>query len=80
VPVNYTDAMLPERVAELMKRHGLTQTQLADVLGVSQQHVSLRLLGRRRFTVADVVMICNYFQCSPGELLAPADVLFTGGL
>jgi transcriptional regulator with XRE-family HTH domain len=76
---NYSAEILPERVAEAMRRTGTTQQQLAEALGLAQQHISLRLRGEVRFTVADLVALSAYFKCTPGELLA-ADVLFTGGL
>ena len=77
--MSYSAEILPERVGEAMRRRHVTQQQLADVLGIAQQHVSLRLRGEVRFTVADLVALSNYFDCTPGELLA-GDVLFTGGL
>ena len=77
--MNYSAEALPERVREHMHRGKVSQQQLADVLGLAQQHVSLRLRGEVRFTVADLVAMSEYFKCTPGELLA-ADVLFTGGL
>jgi transcriptional regulator with XRE-family HTH domain len=77
--MSYSAEILPERVAEAMRRGGITQQQLADVLGLAQQHVSLRLRGEVRFTVADLVALSEFFKCTPGELLA-ADVLFTKGL
>ena len=77
--MDYSAEILPERVAEAMRRNKITQAQLAEALGLAQQHVSLRLRGEVRFTVADLVAMSEYFKCTPGELLA-ADVLFTGGL
>jgi len=75
----YTEKVLTERVAEAMRERNMTQGQLAEILGISQQHVSNRLLGRNRFTIAELAAMSNHFNCTPGELLA-ADVLFTGGL
>jgi transcriptional regulator with XRE-family HTH domain len=77
--MTYNEAVLPDRVAELMRERGITQQQLARVLRLHQQSVSQRLLGQRRFSIEDLVAMSNYFNCTPGELLA-ADVLFTGGL
>jgi len=37
-----------ERVAALRKEQGLTQAQMAELLGMSQQMVALYELGRRR--------------------------------
>jgi transcriptional regulator with XRE-family HTH domain len=43
---------LGERIAQLRKEHGLTQAQLAELLGVSQQQVASFEAGRRRVTVS----------------------------
>lgn len=75
----YNENVLPARVSELMQEHDMTQGQLAQLLDMPQQAVSARLLGKTRFSIADLAKMANHFQCTPGELLA-ADVLFTGGL
>lgn len=78
----YTDALLPERISALMKAQEppVTQNELAKVLMLPQQAISLRLLGKRPFTVRDLCVIANHYQVKPGELLAGPDVLFTEGL
>jgi len=78
--MKYTENMLTQRVNEAMRARKITQAQLAEVLGLSQQHVSARLLGHTRFTVADLAAMANLFNCTPGELLAADDVLFSEGL
>ena len=75
----YNESVLPERVAEAMREHHTTQAQLAEVLGIPQQAISARLRGMTRFSIADLAKMADYFNCTPGELLA-TDVLFTGGL
>jgi len=77
--MTYTESVLARRVSEAMRERKITQAKLADVLGISQQHVSARLLGQVRFSVADLAALANYFKCTPGELLAD-DVLFSEGL
>lgn len=76
----YTESVLPARVAALMKKHGTTQKQLADALGLPQQRISEALRHRRRFTVADLCKISMFYHVTPGELLAGSDVLSTKGL
>ena len=78
--MKYSEEMLVERVSELMRKHKTTQAQLGDVLGLPQQMISARLLGKTNFSVADLVAIANHFDCTPGELLAAPDVLFSEGL
>lgn len=75
----YNESVLPDRVAEIMRERSITQAQLADVLGHPQQAISARLRGMTRFSIADLAKMADYFNCTPGELLA-ANVLFTGGL
>lgn len=43
---------LGERIAQLRKDRGLTQVQLAELLGVSQQHMQSFEKGRRRVPVS----------------------------
>lgn len=45
-------ADLGQRIARLRKERGLTQTQLAEVLGISQQHALSFEKGRRRVPVS----------------------------
>lgn len=76
----YTETVLPGRVADLMEETGTSQRTLAGALGISQQQVSRSLLGLRRFNVADLCNLAEYFNVTPGELLAGPEVLFTKGL
>ncbi|EKT4465057.1 helix-turn-helix transcriptional regulator [Pseudomonas putida] len=43
---------LGERIARLRKEHGITQTQLAERLGVSRQPIQAYESGKRRIQVA----------------------------
>ncbi len=43
---------LGQRIAQLRKERGLTQVQLAEILGVSQQHMQSFEKGRRRVPVS----------------------------
>lgn len=76
----YTEKALPARVAVLMSERGVTQRQLGEALGLSQQAIHKSLNRQRRFSVADLCNLATYFDVTPGELLAGPDVLFTKGL
>ncbi|XSG86498.1 MAG: helix-turn-helix transcriptional regulator [Methylohalobius sp. ZOD2] len=53
---------LGARVAELRKTQGITQIQMADALGVSQQTVNTYEMGRWRFRCRR----CRFWpRCSP---------------
>jgi transcriptional regulator with XRE-family HTH domain len=78
--MKYSETMLVERVGEAMRRRKITQAQLGEILGLPQQQISARMLGKVNFSIADLVAISNHFECTPGELLAAPDALFTEGL
>ena len=74
----YSRRMVQERVirdnvrTELAHR-GLTQLDLAKVLGASQQVVSNRLTGAAAFTVAELLVIADWLEIPPGDLFEPRD-------
>lgn len=53
-----------------IKRHN--QTQLAEVLGISQQSVSRRLDGKQALTLDEVSHIAQWLEVNPQQLLIPA--------
>ena len=59
---------LGERIALLRKTHGITQAQLAEVLGVSQQTVQAYEVGRRRIQVAALPVVASTLSVSLEEL------------
>lgn len=59
---------LGERIALLRKAHGITQAQLAEVLGVSQQTVQAYEVGRRRIQVAALPVVARTLKVSLEEL------------
>lgn len=64
---------LKERVAAevraLMGRHNVTQTQLVEVLGVSQPQVGKRVRGEIAFDVTEIGLLADFFNVNPAELL-----------
>jgi transcriptional regulator with XRE-family HTH domain len=59
---------LGERIALMRKAHGITQQQLAQVLGVSQQTVQAYEVGRRRIQVAALPVVARTLSLSLEEL------------
>ena len=59
---------LGERITLLRKAHGITQAQLAEVLGVSQQTVQAYEVGRRRIQVAALPVVARTLSASLEEL------------
>lgn len=52
-----------------MARAGVTQTQLAAALSLSQSAVSRRLAGEADWTVAEVYAVADALGCTPSDLL-----------
>lgn len=52
-----------------MARHGKTQADISELLGITRQGVSQRLLGRIDFRVAELQKIATYLDIPVSELL-----------
>jgi transcriptional regulator with XRE-family HTH domain len=53
-----------------MARHELTQRQIAELLGITQQSVSLKRKGTTPFTIDGLALVAPLFGVTPAELLA----------
>ncbi len=62
-------AQLGDSIAKLRKDRGLTQTQLAETLGISQQHFLSFEKGRRRLPVAALPKLSEVLAVPIDELL-----------
>jgi transcriptional regulator with XRE-family HTH domain len=61
-------ARLGARVAELRKAQSITQVQMADTLGVSQQTINSYEVGRRRIPVSALPSLARSLGVSLEEL------------
>lgn len=61
--------------AEIARRKGTKQEDLADLLGITRQAVSRRLLGRVDFRVAELQAIADYFGIPISTLLDDTGVV-----
>jgi len=59
---------LGERIAALRREHGVTQVQLAEALGVSQQTMQSYEVGRRRIPVSALPAVARTLSVSLDEL------------
>lgn len=59
--MNDLAAGIAGRVRELMDERGLTQQQVGDALGYSQQAISDRLRGRTRLGIEELVELADLF-------------------
>lgn len=57
-----------ERITSLRKVHGITQAQLAEALGVSQQTVQAYEMGRRRIPVSAMPIVARTLAVPLEEL------------
>jgi len=65
---------LGARIAALRKEHGLTQTQLADELDLTQQMVASYEVGRRRVPVSLLPAIAEALAVSLEQLIGKKEV------
>jgi transcriptional regulator with XRE-family HTH domain len=61
-----------ERIATLRKAHAVTQVQLAEALGVSQQTVQAYEVGRRRIPVSALPVVASLLEVPMDELFGTA--------
>ncbi len=59
---------LGARIAQLRKARGITQVQLAETLGVSQQTIQAYEVGRRRIQVSALPVVARILDVSLEEL------------
>lgn len=64
---------LGAHVAELRKAQNITQIQMAEVLGVSQQTINSYEVARRRIPVSTLPTLAKLFGVSIDELLGETD-------
>ena len=58
-----------KRIAELRKEQGLTQVQMAEALGVSQQQVASFEVGRRRVPISMLPTLAQALSVTVEDLL-----------
>jgi transcriptional regulator with XRE-family HTH domain len=66
-------AGLGERVTQLRKARNITQVQLAEALGVSQQTIQSYEVGRRRIPVSTLRLLAKTLGVSLDELMAEGE-------
>lgn len=62
-----------KRIKELKEEKGVTQEELAFVLGISQQRVSKLLAGKSHFYPEEIKKCANYFHVTSDYLLELTD-------
>lgn len=64
---------LGQRIATLRKERGITQVQLAEILGCSQQRIVSLEKGRRRVPVTDLPTLSEALGIHVAELIGVED-------
>jgi transcriptional regulator with XRE-family HTH domain len=71
-----TSELAPEigaRIAERLEAEGLTQTAVAQAIGVPRQLVSLWILGRYAPSAANLTALADALDCTTDWLLGRED-------
>lgn len=58
-----------ERLKALREDRDLTQSQIADMLGVAQNTYSQYEMGKRPLPIEFLVSLCRYYKVSSDEIL-----------
>ncbi len=60
--------MLKDKVRKLLAKYGQTQNDLAQLLGVTYQSISIKLNGKSSFTLNEVRTIATIYGLGPQEV------------
>ena len=58
------------KIRQYRERAGLTQKELAELVGVNHSAVSFWENGKAAPTTANIIKLANVLQCKPGDLFA----------
>jgi transcriptional regulator with XRE-family HTH domain len=71
-----TAVTVPRIVRTLMAARAVSLSELAEHLGIGRSSLSERLTGKRRFTLAEVADMADYFEVSPAVFFEdPANLI-----
>jgi DNA-binding XRE family transcriptional regulator len=68
---------MKQKMRKLLSKYGQTQKDLADVLGLTYQSVSIKLNGHKDFTQSEIYVIMVIYSLTPDEVI---DIFFQKGL
>jgi len=64
-----TTARIGKRLADVRKAKGLTQTQLANIIGIKQYLVSAYEIGRLALSADMLTRFCTALKCSSDSII-----------
>ena len=65
--------LFSQRVFELRKKHGLSQKELGEAVGLSHKAISTIESGARSTTIEKLILLANFFHVSTDYLLGLKD-------
>lgn len=65
--------VVPLNIRAEMSRRSVRQSALADRLGITQQAVSARLVGKVPFSVPQLEAVAELLEVEPGDLFRPIE-------
>jgi plasmid maintenance system antidote protein VapI len=60
--------MLRENIRKLLAKYGQTQSDLAQILGITYQSISIKLNGKSSFTLNEIIRIVQVYGLSAEEV------------
>lgn len=60
---------IQERIIEVIKQSGLTQSELAKKLGIKQQQISCYVLGKKMPALDTFANLCKVLELDPAYIL-----------
>ena len=64
-----------DKLRKILKRAGSTQNDLAELLGITYQSVSIKMNGKKDFTQSEIFRIMVIYKLTPEEVV---DIFFSG--
>lgn len=61
------------KLKAVLERFGQTQNDLAELLGITYQSVSIKLNGHKDFTQTEIFKIINFYELTADEVM---DIFF----
>lgn len=59
---------MKEKLKKVLKEHGVSQNELADLLGLTYQTISIKMNGHKDFTQSEIRGIKLIFGLTPEEI------------
>lgn len=59
---------MKEKLKKVLKEHGISQNELADMLGLTYQTISIKMNGHKDFTLSELRLIKIIFGLSAEEM------------